>query len=812
MAVNILKSPKRKYAIGLRFYFFVWLLCSVLPLWGVEKPETEIVVAGQVVDKTDGVPLARAVVNFEGSNIATSTDDNGFFVLRSPVPQRKITVSMLGYKTRSIRLPKGRSAGLQIELSYRTNILRELVIFSSSDNSANQLIQRVRSNRKQNNPGLRSGYQPSATEQIRASMSNVTQKDIDNRLLRDLEKGIITAADSTLLLPVYESEKTYTWGNSEDETDFALQRSIVPRQSEILKELANKLPREVNFYENYIPVFGKNFLTPLATSSSFSYKYFLKDSLITPEGKQYIVSFRPRNPKDLTFAGEMRIDSASAALVQISASVPHSANINYIGQMSFTQDFGRDSLSNNWEFASQFTGINLQLINQTDNKKTSSFFVTKHTRYTDSVSSILPFSFTPTSYEKDFSNAIDSLSQTRVAKVAGNIADMFLNRYIHIGKIDWGPIFHFAGYNKTEGNRFTLSGRTGESLFKNFTVGGSAGYGFLDEKWKFGAEAQYRFRKLEYALIGLRYKDDFYQTDYDYHDDVKYENAIGNGLAGVSTVIFHGFGEKYSRREFIELFYDRQWTKGVNTHFSLQSTVFSPNSYVPFALGGQHFTSLHDYRLTLSLRLSYKERVMDEYFHRIYVSNNYPVLHFVVEGGRYKLSTRENYYLKLHIAEKQRILLGNIGRLNYSVEGGCIMGSMPFPLLEIYSGYENYGMDKLNLNSTTFNQYATDLYFNIETKFVTNGLLFNRIPLIKKLNLRELISAKLTVGNLHERQLSVMDFPSFIKPLNEPYLLATAGITNLFRILSVEALMEMPQTTVPSHTIWGIRLKLDFDF
>lgn len=585
-------------------------------------------------------------------------------------------------------------------------------------------------------------------------------------------------------------------------------KSIVPKQTELVKELIIKLPSEVNFYNNYIPVFGKKFLSPLANSTTLFYKYFIRDSVTTPTGKQYIVAFHPRNAKDLIFEGEMNIDSATLAVTHITATVPYTANINYVQKLVFQVNY-QPLASDKWILKDQNTAVNLQLLSQQDNSTVNSFFITKNVMYSDSVQ--VAQGLKDTLYEKDFSAAIDTTSQTKVAQGISALTDILMNKYIHIGKIDWGPIFLCAGNNKIEGNRFTLSGRTGKDLFNNFTIGASAGYGFSDKKWKFSGEMQYRFKKPKYALVGLKYKDDFFLTDYDYHDEIKYENSVGNGLADISYFFIHGFSENFSRRKIVDLFYEKQLTPGINTHFSIQTTKYLPNYYVPLVQDGVSMDYFRDYRFTIHFRFSYKEKVLDEYFHRVYVYNYYPVVHFVIEGGRYS-ALNQNYYLKLHLLEKQKLLAGNIGKFSYAIESGCIFGKVPFSLLEINSSYENYGWDKLNLYLISFEQYASDAYVNVETKFVTNGLIFNRIPILKALNLRELVSAKIICGRLGDKQLDEMDFPSFIKPLRTPYFIATAGITNLLRIITLEALMEMPKTTNPNQVNWGLRLKLDVDF
>ena len=92
-------------------------------------------------------------------------------------------------------------------------------------------------------------------------------------------------------------------------------------------------------------------------------------------------------------------------------------------------------------------------------------------------------------------SAIDSLNQTRIRRLAYLAVDVGLNGYLHVWKFDIGPLLNFFNYNLLEGARPLISMRTGQSMWENFTLGGYVGYGFGEEKWKYGGEAQVRCGK-----------------------------------------------------------------------------------------------------------------------------------------------------------------------------------------------------------------------------------------------------------------------------------------------------------------------------
>ena len=787
---------------------FVLILCSTLA-FGQE----EMILVGQVLDKSDKQPLSNASVYFENSENGTATNQEGYFVLRSKTPQTRLVVSMIGYKTRIIKLSPGKSRGIDIELSEEAKVLPDLIVVPAA-NPAIQFMQKVRAARKKNNPAYFIGYQTTVEEKTTAAISHIKRKSLNNRLFKGLLKNILTTEDSSLLLPVYLGEETYRLQDGQKISIHNQDKSLILSESNAIKELANKLPIEVNFYENYVSIFGKNFLSPLAGTSGSAYNYFIKDSIKTASNKEYLIIFNPKDNKSLAFEGNMNIDSASLSLTNITANLSSNANINFIKKLTFSQEL--TPFDQHWVFKNQRTIINLQLIKNNNNTSTS-FFVTKNSTYNTTLTdkAIINTGKTtiiPNENEQKFSSSMDSLSHTKLIQNINALSEIIINKYVHIGYLDWGPINLLSSYNRLEGYRFTLGGRTGKKLSTNFTIGGYAGWATKDLEWKYGGEIQYRSKKADYALIGLKYNNDMYQTDFNYHDQIQYENYIGNGLGDVSTLIFPQTGINYNRRKNAEIFFDKQWVKDFNTHFSLSSCQFLPNQYVPYEKNGLVIPSLQDYGFTLDFRFSSKERIMDEFFHRIYLSNYNPVTHIVVEGGSYKTSSSSDYYLKFHTATNQSFLLGNFGKFHYNVEAGFMLGQAPFPMLEIYDQFENNGIDKDAVHPASLNQFVADSYVSLQSDLVTNGILLNHIPLIDVLNLREIVEMKFAYGNLQNKNLAVMELPSFIKPLDTPYMQFDAGIANIFKVLAVESIWEFPQIKNPNNLNWGLQVKLYVDF
>ena len=87
----------------------------------------DIVVVGQVLSAENSEPLQAASVWFKGTNIGCTTNEEGFFMLRSNEPQRTLIASVVGYKQRQIKLDYGKDQMIRIYLKEDISILDEVI-------------------------------------------------------------------------------------------------------------------------------------------------------------------------------------------------------------------------------------------------------------------------------------------------------------------------------------------------------------------------------------------------------------------------------------------------------------------------------------------------------------------------------------------------------------------------------------------------------------------------------------------------------------------------------------------------------------
>jgi len=123
-----------------------------------------------------------------------------------------------------------------------------------------------------------------------------------------------------------------------------------------------------------------------------------------------------------------------------------------------------------------------------------------------------------------------------------------------------------------------------------------------------------------------------------------------------------------------------------------------------------------------------------------------------------------------------------------------------------------------------FLEFANDHYESLSLDQHFNGFFFNKIPLLKKLKWREVISAKALWGgvtdennpNLHP---SLYQFPvdEHGKPVtyimnSTPYVEGSVGIENIFKFFRVDLVKRFNYLDHDNIAKIGVRVRADFNF
>jgi hypothetical protein len=77
------------------------------------------------------------------------------------------------------------------------------------------------------------------------------------------------------------------------------------------------------------------------------------------------------------------------------------------------------------------------------------------------------------------------------------------------------------------------------------------------------------------------------------------------------------------------------------------------------------------------------------------------------------------------------------------------------------------------------------------------------------LGLREVFSAKGMIGSLSNKHQDIVEFPTSISRMSNPYIELGAGVENIFRLFRVEGIWRVRPQSLQGAPSFGIRVKFE---
>ena len=772
--------------------YILFLLITILCTPIVSAIETIII--GEIVNEATGEAIPNVNVHFRGTKIGTTSDASGSYVLRVDMTGKaQLVFSAVGYYPQRFEIEPGTMAGLQVAMRERVATLTEVVV-APNENPALELLRQVRAHRQDNDRTLHPENSATLQREQTLYVSHINKRHLRRALWKSLQSGMIAQEDSTYILPLYRETQSFRMAGTE-----VIPANDQQHQALILSETdySSLLGGEgnLNFYANSVPLMGHAFLSPLATGGNLYYRYYLVG--------EDTIHFRTRNPFYATFNGEMVIDTTTYALRSITAYVPAEVAVNYVNNLHVSQTLAPDG-----SIAEEHVSALLDISIKTE--KAGTVFPTllltttlKSNRPQAGLTAKRSVSASGLSGEAGPSKAdsafatLDSLPIIRTAKWFATIAT---TGYIPTGTfLDIGHIEEILQVNKHEGVHFGLPFRTNEKLSKVVSLEASVGYGIKDRSPKGMGRISVNLPTARKQTIQLEYNDHYVWSEVDDFDRMLRENSMGWGNFDFTAYAFEALhrdslcvNTAMRQRQF-QLHWFADWTKNVETHTFIRAGWNSPNPFTPSFV---HSFIPYSYQsLSAIVRLSWGERKYDGYFMRRYAySPKYPVLYAGFETGHWT----DGLYAHLRLMLTQHANLGMGGTLSYALQAGAIFGHVPTTLLWQASANQGYAYDPYRFTMLHGNQLLADKYVALHAEWNGEGILFNLIPGVRWLHLRELVEGKVVYGYLSDNYQSPITNHQFYSEIG-------VGLGNILRVCDLYSVWGYANN---ANWSWGMRFRI----
>lgn len=771
-------------------------------LWGQET-----IVVGEVYDANTGEPLSNVHVYLQGTQLGTTTNSEGLFLLRENLDRsRTMVVSAVGYHTERFKIEPHTQSGIDIALREKVGSLQEVFIVPG-DNPALALMDKVRARRAANKRAV-------ATSQAGKTalyVSDIQSKHLKRALWKSLQSGMIQQEDSTYLIPLYWRQQVADSVREEATlltlTDYQL--------------LLGQIPTAFDFYDNSLPFLSTSLLSPLAASGNTYYNYYLADSVQVGDEKHYLLHFKTKNPFYATFNGEMTIDSATCALRKIDVQMPVQTSINYLKELTIHQTFAPNN-----QLLSEQMSLLMDFAIKTPSMSDSvhifpTLLLNRDNRFLTDMTSTIATLDTTEAMEDVILPALDSLNNTPLFKTAKFLAYVLNTGYIPTNKyVEVGKIHHLIKYNPQEGLRVGIPLRTTEALWKHVSLEAMVAYGTGDRAFKGFGQVNIALPNERRHTVQLKYRDLYVYSEVDDFEEYRRENKIFNPQVNLITDVFRGarFNPKYfyntmTRRQEGRVQFADDWNKYLETKAYIK---VGQTGYGEATRNYHSQPTMFYSTLGASARVSFNERKVDTYFHRRYIYNNLPVIYVGAELGSYRLDNMPSYrmYGNLQLMLRHRVDLGMGGELNYLLQAGLVFGKVPYPLLHHFAGNQTHVFDMYRFSLMNNYQYAADKYIALHAHWNGKGVLFNLIPGIRYARLRELVELKVAYGGLNQVHQDVLAYPTIHKlhctmnALTIPYVELGVGIGNILRVGEVYGIFRLTNIQDLCAPWWAVRFRL----
>lgn len=819
------------------------LACAAMA-WAATAQTTRI--TGTVTDAATGEPLPFVNVGFIDSRVSTNSDLDGNYSLDTYYATDSIRAMSVGYMPFTAKVKRDQVQRIDIKLKPQTEELENVVI-TYQGNPAFPILRRLVANKPVNNREKLEAYQYEAYNKVEFDLNNITEEFENRKLFKDFA-FIFQHVDTTggkPFLPIFMTEtlsEVYYRQKPKATKEFIHGTKVSGLENPSISQFMGDMYQNVNIYDNFLVIFGKNFVSPIADGGRGYYNYYLLDSNWVGNNWCYRIDFSPKRVQELAFTGTMWVNDTSYAVKRIQATIAPGANLNFVQSFQVEQEYSQVQ-PEVWMLTRDKLVVDLNVVkNQGKDPKhpVQGFYGRRTASYRDFVINkpkppefyagadevvmdIDPLSLGAaywdenrhenlTKQEVAIYHMVDTMKTIPRFRTYVDIVTTIFTGYYTRGKIDIGPYFTTYSFNPVEGNRFRIGGRTSSNFSTRTEFSGYTAYGTRDGRFKFGLGGKTFVSKRSRQIVELNYKQDLEQLG-ESVNAFRQDNIL-------SSVFRRTPNTKLTLVEETRASYQREWFTGLDNALLLRYRALYPRGDLKYLRPGPEgeppttLNAIQTAEVALNTRFAYREKYVSGDFSRMSLGTRYPTVELHLATGLPSLARSEYGYQKLMAHVYQRLQLGSLGWMRLNAEAGRVWGDLPYPLLVLHSGNETFYNDDLAFNTMNYFEFISDRYAQLFAEHHFEGLFLNRIPLMRRLKWREVVGAKAVVGALDLARTSrqMLLLPGMYSLDKGPFVEVSAGVENILKVLRVDGVWRLTYNDHPGTSSFALRLNLAISF
>jgi hypothetical protein len=797
-----------KNLLSVCVFFFAFL--------GVLQAQTKV--SGVVLDENNE-PIPFANVLFANSKIGVTTDIDGKFSLKSDKDFTAVEVSYTGYTDRIVNLSGSVVDNLRIKLKNGQQ-LKEVVIvtrpkkhLSKKENPAYRILQGIWAHKKKNGLQLVKAYEYKKYTSVAIGLSNLDSVFLKKTMAKQYDSivKIIKSGkkDKRFFVPIYMKENYESvYGNNvikKVRADMEAERNVGVSQYGFLFDRISNTFTDVNVYQDDIEILNKTFVSPISTRGYGIYDYVLKDSVVENNVKSYQIYFFPRQEGTIAFEGSFKVVDKSFALTEVTMRVNKNINLNLVRNLSVEKNY---KIVDDTIFLPErdFYEGDFTLFTKNDQEK--GLFVRKNIVFSE-------YDLNPSRADDFYELKINQIRRDQfqqkeefwdkivtkdpnlggTRKIIGELKDnprvksvssaitIISTGYFDLFKdVQFGSLWQTISNNNVEGLRLSAGLRSFRTPDDRFRAKGYTAYGTLDTKVKYGGEMKYLIAQEPRIILGVTHVNDNIQLG---GQSMQVTDLITSANE-TNLLIARGTNYFLSRIVKNTLYFD--WALHNNLHLTVTGVHRSIRSAAPeyFSInysydnGTTVRSTITDFATNVGLTYTPKRIVYGFGVEQRFGATLYPTYVLKYTRGINGFLGSELQYNKLQASVSRPIFVSNFGVLKPYLEVGKNFEALPLPLLFPVAANQSFSVDSRTFCLLDYYDMVTDTYIMGSFQHHFNGYIFNKIPGLKKLKLREIGFYRAIYGTISQENIAINRTNlQYIAPSHSVYAEYGFGIENI---------------------------------
>lgn len=858
----------RKYIHALLFGF-----CILLPIAASAQEESRKRIYGRITDKATSEEIPYAAVRIRKTSNGSSSDNNGYFSFYTTHLRDTLIISNLGYKDVKIPLSAKTKFPLNVKMVAENYELDEITIkpkrekYRKKNNPAVALVRNVIKRRDNNAPESKPFYSRNRHEKLSIALNNFSSAKESHfgKKFAFLDQYIDTSLVSGK--PILYISAREMIGSDYHSSEPSRKRQYIKARkrngiddfvsAETLEAIYEETFKDIDIFQDNVSLFGNKFVSPLSKLGPTFYRYYIMDTIDIEGEKCYDLAFAPFNAESFGFTGHLYVTADSTYFTKlVQMNVPHDINMNFIEYMNIKQHFDRlpdgTRILNNESLVAEFKVIDA----------VNGFYAHRQVEYRDYsfekdslANVVLNFPGAVMEHDNSTRRAQEYWTENRIAEVSqkeqsvdqmmrelrNNPVYYWMEKGLtflftgwipireHEPPIFYGPVNTTISHNELEGYRLRTGAMTSAYLNPHLFGQFYAAYGIEDKKFKYMGEVEYSFKKKkehpnEFPIhsVKMRYENDIFQYG---------QNYLHTNKDNIFLSLKRKKDDKIGYVKKAEFTYTREFYNHFSYFVTLRNRKDIASHLVPFeqtvttdaGIQRNFVKELTQSEVEVKLRWAPKEKFTQTKWNRYRVQPEHPVFTLTHTAGIKGVLGSDYNYQHTEFSFEKRFWFSAFGYTDCILKAGKVWNEVPFPLLIMPNANLSYTIQKESYDLMNAMEFFNDEYFSWNLTYYMNGLIFNRLPLIRKLNWREVITCRGMYGRLSDKNRpdplntgNLYKFPyendEYHYLTGKPYVEVAVGIENIFRVLRVDYVRRITYTDLPGIDKNGIRIQFHIQF